>query len=87
MYCADLVVRVKVHPEMPVFHRIHHVVVKDETLFFVTFALQTVCLNEHFNAFQVLYTRDRPHVVFVNDLFCHKVFDLQVSYSHNDSSF
>jgi len=39
MYHADSVVCVKVHCDRPVFH---HVVVKDDTLFFVTFALQTV---------------------------------------------
>lgn len=42
MYRSGLAVCLKVHCEMPVFHKIHHVVVKDERLLLVTFALQTM---------------------------------------------
>lgn len=42
MYCAGLVVWLKVECEMPVFHKIHHIVVKDEMLLLVTVVLQTM---------------------------------------------
>ena len=42
VYCAGLVVCLKVHCEMPVFHKNHNMVVKDEMLLLVTFALQTL---------------------------------------------
>lgn len=86
MYRPGLVVCVKVHCEMPVFHKIHHVVVKNEKLLLFTFALQTVCLHEQFNAFKVLCTTDGPHVFDVKELFFYKAFDIQMSYSHDDSS-
>ena len=64
---------------MPVFQRIHHVVVKDGKLLLVTFALQTICLEEHFNAFKVVCTKVGPRVVDVRELLCHKAFDIQTS--------
>lgn len=84
MYRSSLVVCVKVQSEIPVFHKIHHVIVHDERLLLVTFVLQTMCLDEHFNAFKVVY--NRPHVVDVKELFCYKAFDIQMSYSCDDAS-
>ena len=42
VYCPRLVVCVRVHCEMPVFQRIHHVVVKDGKLLLVTLSLHTI---------------------------------------------
>lgn len=86
MYRKGLVVCLKVHCEMPVFHKIYQVVVKDERLLLVTFALRTICVDEHFNAFKVVCTTDGPHVVDVKELFYYKAFDIQMSYSCGDSS-
>lgn len=69
VYRPGLVVCVRVHCEMPVFQRIHHVVVKDGKLLLVTLSLQTICLDEHFNAFKVVCTKVGPHVVDVKELF------------------
>lgn len=62
-----------------------HVVVKDERLLLVTFALETIHLDEHFNAFKVVHATDGPHAVDVRALFCHKAC-IQMSYSSDDSS-
>ena len=40
--CMCLVVCLKVLNEMPVFHKIHRVVLKDERLLLCTFALRTL---------------------------------------------
>lgn len=85
VYRSGLVVCVTVHCEMPVFHKIHHVVVQDGRLLLVTFALQTLCLEEHFNAFKIVCTKIGPHVINVRDLLCHKAFDVQTSYATNSS--
>ena len=86
MYRPGLVVCLKVLNEMPVFHKIHRVVLKDERLLLCTFALQTLCIDEHFYAFKVVCTAEGPHVVDVKELFCYKAFDMQMSYSNEDSS-
>lgn len=79
-----LVVCVTVHCEMPVFHRIHYVV-QDGKLLLVTFAWQTLCLAEHFNAFKVVCTKIGPHIIDVTELLCHKVLDVQTSYGSDNS--
>lgn len=85
VYRSGLVVCVTVHCEMPVFHRIHNVVVQDGKLLLVTFSLQTLCLEEHFNAFKVVCTKIGPHIIDVTELHCHKAFDVQTSYGSDDS--
>ena len=85
MYRPGLVVCPKVFSEMPVFQKMHCVVLKEDRLLLSTFALQTVCLDEHFQAFKVVCTADGPHVV-VKELLCYKAFDMQMSYSNDNSS-
>ena len=86
LYCPGLVVCLKVLNDMPVFYKIQRVVVNDEKLLLITFSLQTLCLDEHLYAYKVVCTTDGSHVIFVKDLFCYKAFDVQMSYSDNDSS-
>ena len=86
VYRPGLVVCVRVHCEMPVFQGIHHVVVKDGKFLLVTFALQTICLDEHLNAFKVLCTEVGPHVVDVKELFCHNALEIQTSYGSDNSN-
>ena len=47
----------------------------------VAYALQTICPDEHFNAFKVVRTTDGLHVIDVKELFYYKAFDIQLSYS------
>lgn len=84
VYRSGLVVCVKVHC-VPVFHKIHNIVVQDGRLLLVTFVLQTLCLEERFNAFKIVCTKIGPHVINVNDLVCHKAFDVQTLYCSNNS--
>ena len=86
MYRPGLVVCLKVLNDMPVFHKIHRVVLNADRLLLFTFALKTVCLDAHFHAFKVVCTADGPHIVDVKELLCYKAFDLQMSYSNDDLS-
>lgn len=86
MYRPGLVVCLKVLNEMPVFHKIHHVVLHADRLLLFTFALKTVCLDAHFHAFKVVCTADGPNVLDVKQLWCYKAFDMQMSYCNDNLS-
>lgn len=77
----------KIDFEMPVFHEIQHVIMKEEHMLLVTYIMDTLCLVEHVNAYKVVRAAKRPNVFVIKELFYHKAFDIQMSYCSNDSSF
>lgn len=60
---------------------------KSTMLLLFTFALQTIYIDEHFNAYRVGCTTEGSYVVDVKELFCLKAFDIQMSYSYDSSLF
>lgn len=78
VYRSNLVVCIKVHCEMPIFHTIQSILVKDNQQYVVIFALNTLFLCEHFNVFEVVQRRKGPHVVDFKDIFYHRSFDIQI---------
>lgn len=85
-YCLNLVICGEFACEMPVFYKIKDIVVKEETVFLVGSALETLCFDDHMHAFKVVLKRSPPYKVFhVNDIVYHKPFDLLMSYGARDS--
>ena len=59
---------------------------KDERVMFIAEYMQTICLDDHFFAYEVaaLAKPHMLHVLDVNDLTYYKPFDLLMSYDKND---
>ncbi|KAK2815036.1 hypothetical protein Q7C36_023302 [Tachysurus vachellii] len=73
--------------DMPVFHVIQNIVVKDEHVLLITTALKTVCLVEHIHAYKVAHTVEAPCVLDVKDILHHKLFDILMSYACDSDLF
>ncbi|XP_038870264.1 uncharacterized protein LOC120064026 [Salvelinus namaycush] len=85
-YHLDLVICGEVVIEMPVFYIIKAIVLKEENVFLVGSALETLCFDDHLHAFKVVLKQSPPCKVFhVNDIMYHKPFDLLMSYGARDS--
>ncbi|KAG5271297.1 hypothetical protein AALO_G00178160 [Alosa alosa] len=87
VFRPGLAVCVRTDNEMPVFHVIQNVVIKDEQVLLVTVALKTHCLDEHTHAFKVSHTTEAPFVLDVQTLLYHKIFDILTSYDCNSDLF
>ena len=79
LYRPGLAVCIGVENEMPVFHVIQNIVVRDECVLFITTAMKTLYLEEHVHAFKVMHTTDAPIVLEFKDLLHHKCFDILMS--------
>lgn len=69
--------------EMPVFHVIKNVLIKDEQVLLITVVLKTHCLDEHTHAYKVSHTTDELFVLDIKSLF-YKNFDIVTSYGADD---
>ena len=79
LYRPGLAVCIGVENEMPVFHVIQNIVVRDECVHFITTAMKTLYLEEHVHAFKVMHTTEAPIVLEFKDLLHHKSFDILMS--------
>lgn len=79
-YRSRLAVCVRVQNDMPVFHVIQNIVVKDEQILLITTALKTLCLDEHIHAYKVAHTTKALYVLEIRDILHHKSFDILMSY-------
>jgi len=85
-YRLDMVVCSEFASEMPVFYQIKDIFVKEETIYLVGYALETICFDDHLHAFKVLRKRNPPgKVLYLTDIVYYKPFDLLMSYGARDS--
>ena len=87
VFRPGLAICVKVENELPVFHVIQKIVIKDEQVIFITTALETICLNEHVHAYKVLHTTEAPFVLDIKGIFYHRIFDILMSYGGDTDLF
>lgn len=85
-YRSGLAVCVQVQNDMPVFHVIQNIVIKDEHILLITTALKTLCLDEHIHAYKVADT-EAPYVLEIKDILHHKLFDILMSYGYDSDLF
>ncbi len=85
-YRSGLAVCVQVQNDMPVFHVIQNIVIKDEHILLITTALKTLCLDEHIHAYKVADT-EAPYVLEIKDILHHKLFDILMSYGCDSDLF
>ncbi len=85
-YRSGLAVCVQVQNDMPVFHVIQNIVIKDEHILLITTALKTLCLDEHIHAYKVADT-EAPYVLEIKDILHHKLFDILISYGCDSDLF
>lgn len=78
---------VEVADEMPVFCKIHNIIVKDEQVVLTGSGVETICFEEHYHAFKVLLKPFQALWVFdVKELFYFKPVDVQMAYGPTESS-
>jgi hypothetical protein len=86
-YRPGLVVCLEINEELPVFSKISTIVVKDEQVVLIGSSVETICFDEHFHAFKVLYKPSQaPKVFNVQELLYFKPMDVQMAYGSTDVS-
>lgn len=86
MFRPELAVCVRTDNDMPVFHVIKNVLIKDEQVILMTDALKTRCLDEHTHAYKVSHTTGDPFVLDIKTLM-YRNFDVLTSYGTDDDLF
>ena len=86
-YRPGLIVCVEVAEEMPVFCKIRTIIVKDEQVILAGSSIETICFDEHYNAFRIMLKAMQAIKVFnVQDLLYFKPLDIQMAYGPTDAS-
>lgn len=86
-YQPGLIVCVDVADEMPVFCKINYIIVKDEQAVLAGSVVETVCFEEHYHAFKILFKSFQALPVFdMEELLYFKPVDVQMAYGPTESS-
>lgn len=86
-YRPGLIVCVEVAEEMPIFCKIRTIIVKDEQVILIGSGVETICFDEHYNAFRILLKPLQAiKVLNVHDLIYFKPLDIQMAYGPTDAS-
>lgn len=86
-YRPGLAVCLEMNAELPVFCKICSIVMKDEQVVFTGSGMETICFDEHYHAFKVMYKPSQALTVFsVQELLYFKPMDVQMSYKSTDFS-
>ena len=86
-YRPGLLVCVEVADEMPVFCKIRTLIVKDEQVILTGSVVETICFDEHYHAFKIVFKPFQAlKVLDVQELLYFKPVDVQMAYGTTDSS-